>query len=89
MNKIQLDDDKNYKLSKIHTNGQYEVKMTGHLQNPDGIIEVDKGVVVGRGLSSYWATSMVTEIIPIHNGVKFETLNSTYILEVYEPNSNR
>lgn len=89
MTQIKLDDDKNYRLTKVHPDGRYEVKITGQLQNPDGIVEIDKGVVVGRGISSYWATSMLTEIIPIHNGIKFETLNSTYILEVYEPSSNR
>jgi hypothetical protein len=86
---IKLDSDKNYRLTKVHPDGTYEVKVTGFLQHPDATVRVDQRCLVGRGISNYWSTSWVTEIEKIHNGIKFHTENSVYLLEEYGPNSSR
>ncbi len=89
MTEIKLNDDKEWTLTKVHENGKYEVKSRGTLHNPDGIIKLDRRVTVGRGISSYWSTSWVTEIEKINKGIKFHTENSVYLLEEYDPHGGR
>ena len=89
MTEIKLNGDKDYKLTKVHPDGTYEVKITGSLQHPDDTVRVDQRCTVGRGFSSYWSTSWVTEIEKIHNGIKFHTENSVYLLEEYDPEAER
>lgn len=84
MQEIKLDQSKDYTLTKIHPDGYHEEKTTGSIYNDGGIIRVNETVMVGRGMSSTWRTSLVTGIEKTGKGCLFETLNSTYLLEEYE-----
>lgn len=87
MNKIKLDQDKNYTLIKVHEDGYHEVKIKcGMIMNDGGIVEVDGVVKVMEGyrisISGDWCrTSPVTGIEKTGKGIMFETWNSTYLLE--------
>jgi len=89
MDEIRLNPDKRYKLTKLHPDGHYEVKVIGDLQHPDDTVRLNQRCVVGRGFSDYWSTSFVTQIEKIHGGIKFETENSTYLLEEVDDEPKR
>ena len=72
--RYDIDQDKLYRLTKIHPDGQQEVKGIGHAAD----------IVVGHGaICANWFTTIVQEITPTGKGCVFETLNSTYLLEEF------
>lgn len=72
--KYEVDQDKLYKLTKLHPDGHQEVKGIGQCAD----------IIVGSGaICANWYTTIVQEITLTGKGCLFETLNSTYLLEEF------
>lgn len=72
--KYEVDQDKLYRLTKLHPDGKQEVKGIGQAAD----------ITVGYGaICANWFTTIVQEITLTGKGCLFETLNSTYLLEEF------